>query len=75
MTIKLLNQVDKYFHRVTTIPTYTIIREKKTLAAHAGTASNFFLGWPTWFNYYGIYFNNKQFPDGFATRILRSSIS
>ena len=35
-----LNQVDKYFHRVTTIP----LERKKTLAAHAGTASNFFLG-------------------------------
>ena len=33
----ILNQVDKYFHRVTTIPL-----GKKMLAAHAGTASNFF---------------------------------
>ena len=26
-------------------------------------------------NSYTIYFNNKQFPDGFATHISRSSIA
>ena len=76
MTITLsltltLNHVDKYFHRVTTI--YTI--KKKRWRHMQAQPVIFFWDSQLGFNSYAIYFNNKQFPDGFTTRILHSSIS